>query len=79
MRMSVGLIIIGGLIVFGAVLLIAVILPWTTVPGEPSKIFRPRTAIEDEGRKIYIQNGCTFCHTQFVRNLDWGHGAERVA
>ena len=79
MRMSVGLIIIGGLIVFGAVLLIAVILPWTTITDKPSDIYRPRTALEEEGRKLYIANGCTFCHTQFIRSIDWGHGAERVA
>ena len=79
MKMSVGLLIIGGLIVFGAVLLIAVILPWTTVTDQPSEIYRPRTALEEQGRKLYIANGCTYCHTQFVRSIDWDHGAERVA
>ena len=79
MKMSVGLIVIGGLIVFGAVLLISVILPWTTISDKPTPIFRPRTALEEEGRQIYIANGCTYCHTQFVRNIDWGHGAERIA
>ena len=24
-------------------------------------------------------NGCTYCHTQFIRNIDWDLGAERVA
>ena len=28
---------------------------------------------------VYVQNGCTYCHTQFVRNIDWGLGAERIA
>ena len=79
MRMSVGLLIIGGLIVFGAVLLIAVFLPWTTVTDKPTDIYRPRTALEEKGRDLYVNNGCTFCHTQFIRSIDWGHGAERVA
>jgi cytochrome c oxidase cbb3-type subunit II len=79
MRMNLALLIIGGLIVFVAVLTISVLLPWGTIPDKPSQTFRPRTAIEEEGRKIYIANGCTYCHTQFVRTIDWGHGAERVA
>ncbi len=39
---------------------------------------RPRTAFEEQGRAIYIQNGCTYCHTQFVREIDWDLGAEPV-
>jgi len=73
------LIIIGSLILFGAVLTVAIILPWSTMSDQPSEIFRPRTAAEEEGRKIYIQNGCTYCHTQFIRHVDWGLGAERIA
>lgn len=79
MRMSVALIVIGGLIVFGAVLLISVILPWTTITDKPADIFRPRSELEEAGRRIYIENGCTFCHTQFVRSIDWNHGAVRIA
>lgn len=79
MRMTVALIIIGGLIVFGAVLLISVILPWTTITDKPADTFRPRTDIEEAGRKIYVENGCTYCHTQFIRTIDWNHGAVRIA
>lgn len=79
MRMTVTLIIIGGLIVFGAVLLIAVILPWTTITDKPADTFRARTDLEKKGRKVYIENGCTYCHTQFVRTIDWNHGAVRIA
>jgi mono/diheme cytochrome c family protein len=45
----------------------------------PSDIFRSRTAIENEGRKIYLQNGCVYCHSQSIRSIDWGHGAQRIA
>ena len=79
MKMTPFLIIIGSLILFGAVLTVAIILPWSTMSDQPSEIFRPRTAAEEEGRKIYIQNGCTYCHTQFIRHVDWGLGAERIA
>lgn len=30
---------------------------------------RPYTALELEGRDIYIREGCTVCHTQMVRTL----------
>lgn len=36
----------------------------------------PLSAIEKEGKKIYISNGCVACHTQQVRNVEmdkiWG-------
>ncbi|OPY66860.1 MAG: Cytochrome C oxidase, mono-heme subunit/FixO [Syntrophorhabdaceae bacterium PtaU1.Bin034] len=79
MRMDLSLLIGGGLVVFTAVLLISVIVPWATIKETPSDIFRPRTELENLGRKIYVENGCTFCHTQFIRNIDWEHGAERIA
>jgi cbb3-type cytochrome oxidase cytochrome c subunit len=78
--MTLPLIILGSICIFVPVFLITVVLPWVTSGYlTPSEIFRPRTALEEEGRKIYISNGCTYCHTQFVRNIDWGLGAVRVA
>jgi len=79
MNMNLRLLLGGSLIIFAAILCVAVILPWATSTEKPSDIHRPRTSLEDEGRKVYIANGCTYCHTQFVRNLDWGLGAERIA
>lgn len=34
---------------------------------EPLKTLRPYTALELEGRDIYIREGCHVCHTQMVR------------
>ncbi len=79
MRMTLRLIIYGGLIILGPIIFISVVLPWATIAEKPSERFRPRTSLEERGRQLYIANGCTFCHTQFVRYLDWGHGAERIA
>jgi len=79
MKMNPGHIIGGSLIIFTAVLFMVVILPWATISEAPSDIYRPRTLLEEEGRRIYVNNGCTFCHTQFIRNIDWGHGAQRIA
>ncbi|MCE5334289.1 MAG: cbb3-type cytochrome c oxidase subunit II [Desulfobacteraceae bacterium] len=78
--MNPSVLVLGGLLIFAPVLFMHVILPWLTVGGEPpSEIHRARTTIEDEGRSVYVNNGCTFCHTQFIRNFDWGVGAQRVA
>jgi len=79
MNMNLRLLLGGSLMIFAAILCVAVILPWATMTEQPSDIHRPRTPAEEEGRKIYIANGCTYCHTQFIRNLDWGLGAERIA
>lgn len=77
--MNLPIIIWGGLIIFASVLFVAVILPWTTISEKPSDIFRSRSLLEIRGRDLYVRNGCTFCHTQFVRPIDWDLGAERVA
>jgi cytochrome c oxidase cbb3-type subunit 2 len=79
MRMTPKILIWGCLIVFGAVFFVAVVLPRFTVSEHPSDSFRPRTALEVEGRKIYIANGCSYCHSQYIRAQDWGLGAERIA
>ncbi|HEY3275298.1 MAG TPA: cbb3-type cytochrome c oxidase subunit II [Syntrophorhabdaceae bacterium] len=79
MRMTLRLLLFGGLIIFASILFIAVILPWLTISEKPSDIFRPRTKAEDLGRSLYVANGCTFCHTQFIRQIDWDIGAERIA
>ena len=79
MKMTPTIVIVGGLILFFPVLLIHVILPWMTITEKPSDIFRPRTALENEGRNVYVDNGCMYCHTQFIRGIDWDVGAERIA
>ncbi|MBI5015474.1 MAG: cbb3-type cytochrome c oxidase subunit II [Deltaproteobacteria bacterium] len=79
MKMTTPIVVCGSTLLFTSVLVVAVILPWATLGERPSAIVRPRTALEEEGRALYVNNGCAFCHTQFVRSIDWGLGAERVA
>ena len=38
------------------------------VPAGPG--VKPLTALESEGRDVYVANGCSYCHTQQVRPLD---------
>ena len=60
---------------------LVVIAPIYTNPEseQPSDNYRQRTALEDQGRDLYISYGCQYCHSQYVRRVDWGLGAERVA
>jgi cytochrome c oxidase cbb3-type subunit II len=78
-KMTLKFLFAGAIIVFAPVLFVSVILPWVTISEQPSEIFRTRGGFEEMGRALYIANGCTYCHTQFVRNIDWGLGAERIA
>jgi cytochrome c oxidase cbb3-type subunit II len=79
MRVTPALLICGCLILFGAVIFVSVLLPGITQGDQPSEIFRPRAPLESEGRKVFIRNGCSYCHSQYIRSGDWDLGAERVA
>lgn len=80
MKMTPVTVIVGSLLVLAAVVSVVVILPYVhTNRTRPSEIFRSRTEVEAAGRKIYIANGCVYCHSQSIRTIDWGMGAERIA
>ncbi len=42
---------------------------WQQSTTEPLETLRPYTALELEGRDIFIREGCNTCHTQMVRPL----------
>ncbi|MDX9788294.1 MAG: cbb3-type cytochrome c oxidase subunit II [Desulfobacterales bacterium] len=79
MKMTAKSVVFGSLIILAAVVLIAVVLPYATRNDLPSDIFRVRTSDEQKGRLLYIENGCVYCHSQSIRTIDWGLGAERIA
>lgn len=79
MKMTPALLIIGALMVFWASTFVIIGLPALTMKEEPSEIWRPLTADEKAGHKLYVQNGCSYCHSLFVRINDWDVGAERIA
>ena len=78
-KMTPGAIVFGGLVILAAIVLVVVYWPWAVRVETPSDIFRPRSKEEAAGRLIYIANGCTYCHSQSIRSIDWGLGAERIA
>ena len=79
MRMTPAVVLIGVLLLLGAIALTMVYWPYARQDTTPSEIFRARTAEENAGRAIYIANGCVYCHTQSIRSFDWDQGAERIA
>ena len=80
MKMTPVAVVVGSLLILAAIVFVVVILP-LAIPADdaPSEIFRTRSAEEAAGRKIYIANGCVYCHSQSIRTIDWGLGAERIA
>ena len=79
MRMTPTVILVGILALLAAITSIMVYWPYKTMDRTPSEIFRARTEVEEAGRKIYLENGCVYCHSQAIRAWDWGHGADRIA
>lgn len=80
MKMTPLAIVVGSLLILAAIVFVVVLLPYAhTQQTRPSEIFRQRSATEAAGRIIYIANGCVYCHSQSIRTIDWGLGAERIA
>jgi cbb3-type cytochrome c oxidase subunit II len=79
LKMTPAVVILGGIFILAVIVFTVVYWPWATKVEQPSDIFRYRTTVEDEGRKLYIGNGCMNCHSQSVRLVDWGLGSERIA
>ena len=79
LKMTPTVVVLGGIFILAVIVFTVVYWPWATKVEQPSDIFRFRTTREDEGRKLYIANGCINCHSQSIRLVDWGLGAERIA
>ena len=82
--------IMGMAVVFmGAAVFIMGLLPWlgrvhaTTVVTMDGKVVeaKPYTPLEERGRKVYIREGCWYCHSQYVRPVTgedrrWGPASQ---
>lgn len=78
MKMTPALLIFGGLMVFWTSVFVAVFLPALTMEDKQSSIWRTLSPEEDAGHRLYVNNGCSYCHSLFIRNFDWDIGAERI-
>jgi len=79
MKMTPAVLIIGALMVFWASSFIIVGIPSMTMKETPSEIWRPLTPQEAAGHRLYVRNGCSYCHSLFIRVSDRDIGAERIA
>jgi cytochrome c oxidase cbb3-type subunit 2 len=61
---------IGAMLAFLTVVFMVVLLPTTTFEPPPSENWRPLTAHEDDGRIVFLKNGCIYCHSGFSRPQD---------
>jgi cbb3-type cytochrome c oxidase subunit II len=80
MKMTPALLVIGGLMVFWSAVIVSVILPAATMNNDkPSENWTPWNAELQRGNRLYVTNGCSYCHSQFVRTVDQDLGADRIA
>jgi mono/diheme cytochrome c family protein len=75
MRMTFKVTIVGGLIVFLAVVVVAVFLPTLIWNPPQTTVAHAYSRQEERGRELFYSNGCNYCHTQYVRLEDTGMGA----
>jgi cbb3-type cytochrome c oxidase subunit II len=64
------LVTIGAMLVFCLVVAMVVVLPTTTFEPPPSENWRPMSQLEEQGRTVFLQNGCIYCHSGFTRPQD---------
>jgi mono/diheme cytochrome c family protein len=74
MKMTFKTVVIGGLIVFFAVVLAAVFIPAGIWSPPQTDIAHVYTEQEARGRELFYSNGCNYCHTQYVRAEDTAMG-----
>lgn len=72
--MSFKVVLWGGFAVFLAVIAIVVFTPAAIWRPPTTIIAHPYTAAQERGRKLFYSNGCNYCHTQYVREVDNGMG-----
>jgi len=61
----------GALGIYLVIVLLIAVFPAIDLSGTPAGPgVKPLTALQAEGRTVFVANGCSYCHTQQVRPLD---------
>lgn len=63
------LILATGAILVGTIVTMVLPFAWVNTEGDRIATVKPYTALQQEGRDVYIREGCNNCHTQTVRPL----------
>ena len=74
MKMTFKVVFWGGLIVFVAVVTVVVFTPNYVWNPPKTLIAHAYTPSQELGRELFRANGCNYCHTQYVREVDNGMG-----
>ena len=74
MKMTFRIVIIGGVIVFLAVVAVVVFIPDLVWNPPQTLVAHPYTPEQERGRVLFYSNGCNYCHTQYVRAEDTAMG-----
>jgi cytochrome c oxidase cbb3-type subunit 2 len=74
MKMTFRTIVFGGVIVFLAVVTVAVFVPSLIWNPPETTIAHAYSPEQERGRELFYSNGCNYCHTQYVRAEDTGMG-----
>lgn len=78
-RISLPVLIVGGLSLFGLMTFMVVGMGAMFGGSEPTDRAHELTAEELKGQTLYRENGCFYCHSQFVRTSDWAVGVPSEA
>jgi cytochrome c oxidase cbb3-type subunit 2 len=70
MKMTFKVILVGGLLVFFAVVSVVVFAPVALWNPPQTTVAVDRTGTQLLGRDLFYGNGCNYCHTQYVRDID---------
>lgn len=73
-EISLPAVVIGGMAVFTLTTFMVVAMPWMFTTNEPTAAAHELTPQEALGEAVYRENGCFYCHNQFVRPQDWAMG-----
>jgi cbb3-type cytochrome c oxidase subunit II len=74
MKMTFKVILVGGLLVFFAVVSVVVFAPVALWNPPQTTVAIERSLEQLLGRELFYGNGCNYCHTQYVRDIDNGMG-----
>ena len=71
-------IVLGALAIIGFATIVLVVLPYVQLKEIPApEGLKPYTEDQALGRKVYIANGCIYCHTQQPRDANLGPDGKR--
>ena len=79
MKMTPIVVMLGATLILFGVIITNILMPDYLFRPRPSANARPYTPLEQEGREIYVKNGCVYCHSQETRPMDWDVGSGEAA